>query len=182
MSPSSRLLLSIIVLLLSLGLFSGTSQAESPDEYQVKGAFLYHFANFVVWPESTFEPTDGHLRICILGKDPFGQILDDNLESKKAAGHPFQIRRNPSKQDIQYCHMLYVTNSRPATLQELSRQKNKGNVLTIGEARKFIQQGGMVQFFVDNQKVRFAVNPDAVKQTELAMSSKLLRLAKIVSP
>ena len=58
----------------------------------------------------------------------------------------------------------------------------KENVVTVGETLDFMRQGGMVQLFVDNQKIRFAVNTDVVNQTNLKVSSKLLRLAKIYTP
>lgn len=174
-----RLLFLLIVLGLSYQ--PGISRAETAGEYQVKAAFLYHFSNFVEWPESTFEPTDGRLRICIIGKDPFGPILDTTLANKTVGDHRFEILRNPPSTQISSCHVLYLPSSHTSNLKALRRQAGKGEVLTVGENLDFIKQGGMVHFFFEEQKVRFAVNPDAVNQTHLKISSKLLRLAKIIS-
>ena len=67
-----RLFFLLLIALFSLIWNPGTSPAEALGEYQVKATFLYHFSKFVDWPASTFKATNGYLRICVMGKDPFG--------------------------------------------------------------------------------------------------------------
>lgn len=174
--------LAIAITLSNLIWNPGYSQADGPKEYQVKAAFLYHFATFVDWPSSTFKDTKGHLRICIVGKDPFGESLDATLRAKRIGEHPLEIHRNPRQSTLRLCHVLYVTASRSSQLMTYHQQHGNANVLTVGENDTFMQHGGMIKFFMDDQKVRFAINPDAINKTNLKVSSKLLRLAKIVSP
>lgn len=180
-SPT-RFLFLIFIGVITLAWNPVISLADAPGEYRVKAAFLYHFANFVDWPLSAFQATDGRLRVCIIGKDPFGQTLEDTLAKKTVRDHPFEIQRNPTKTELQHCHILYLPSSGTSKIKTLRHHVAKGDVLTVGENLDFIKQGGMVKFFVEDQKVRFAINPDAVYQTKMKMSSKLLRLAKIVSP
>ena len=160
----------------------GTIRAEALNEYHIKAEFLYHFSKFVDWPASTFKVTNGHLRICVLGKDPFGPSLDAALANKSVRDHPFEIRRNPPTTELQRCHLLFLPASVSSQIREIRHQVAKENVLTVGETLDFMKQGGMVQLFFDNQKIRFAVNTDVVDQTNLEVSSKLLRLAKIYTP
>ncbi len=151
-------------------------------EYQIKAAFFYHFANFVDWPTSTFKNTKGNLRICVMGENALGKLLETTLSKKSVRNHPFEIRRNPPTPQLPDCHLLYLSASASSKLLALGHRMAKEDVLTVGETHEFMQQGGMVQFFVDNQKVRFAINTEVVNQTNLQVSSKLLRLAKIYSP
>ncbi|UCH90596.1 MAG: YfiR family protein [Nitrospirota bacterium] len=173
--------------LLLMALFSliwnpDTSRSEALDEYHVKATFLYHFSYFVDWPESTFKATNGHLQICVLGKDPFGQSLDAALANKSVREHPFEIRRNPPTTELQHCHLLFLPASVSSRIRAIRHQVGKENVLTVGETFDFMMQGGMIHLFVDNEKMQFAVNTDVVNQTNLKISSKLLRLAKIYTP
>lgn len=177
-----RFLFPLLMTLFSLIWNPVTSRAETLEEYHDKAAFLYHFSNFVDWPASTFKATNGHLRICVMGKDPFGQSLDATLANKSVRDHPFEIRRNPPTTELQHCHLLYLPASASSHIRALRHQMAKENVLTVGETVDFMRQGGMVQLFVDNQKIRFAVNTDVINQTNLKVSSKLLRLAKIYTP
>ena len=157
------------------------SQSEAQGGYSVKAAFLYHFANFLVWPASTFQTTNNRLWLCILGKDPFGHTLEKTLEKKTLRDHAFDIHRNPSRMDLQHCHMLYLASAESPQMETLHHHIAKRDVLTVGEDLEFMRLGGMVRFFVQDQKVQFPINPDVTHQTKLKVSSKLLRLAKIVS-
>jgi hypothetical protein len=177
-----RFLFLFFMTLFSLIWNPGIGRAEALDEYHGKAAFLYHFSNFVVWPASTFKATNGHLRICVLGKDPFGQLLDATLANQSVQDHPLEIRRNPLKTELQHCHLLFLPASASSQMKAIRHRVGKENVMTVGETHDFMRQGGMIQLFVDKQKIRFAVNTDVVNQTNLKISSKLLRLAKIYTP
>ncbi len=117
-----------------------------------------------------------------MGKDPFGQSLDVTLANKSVRDHPLEIRRNPPTTELQHCHLLFLPASVSSHIRAIRHQAAKENVLTIGETLDFMMQGGMIQLFVDKRKIRFAVNTDVVNQTNLKISSKLLRLAKIYTP
>ena len=82
--------------------------AQDAGEYEVKAAFLYKFASFVEWP-----PPSAAAPLCIgiLGKDPFGAILDRVVEGKFLNGRPFLIRRFTSGQNISDCQILFISSS-----------------------------------------------------------------------
>src|SRR5580704_16548614 len=46
-------------------------------EYEVKAAFLLNFTKFIEWPATAFADAESPFALCILGKDPFGRVLDD---------------------------------------------------------------------------------------------------------
>jgi hypothetical protein len=53
------------------------------------------------------------------------------------------------------------------------------SILTIGDQPWFLEQDGMIRFVNSDNKIRFQINVDAVKEAGLEVSSKLLRLADI---
>ena len=72
--------------------YSQVSSRMSPSEYEVKVAFLYHFAKFVDWPDN--QDLDSQpIVIGVLGKDPFGNILEEVIESKMAKGRKLVLKR-----------------------------------------------------------------------------------------
>jgi hypothetical protein len=54
-------------------------------------------------------------------------------------------------------------------------------VLTVGEGERFIYEGGMIAFVIDNRRVRFDVNQAAAENADVKISSKLLSIARKVS-
>ncbi|MDH3503887.1 MAG: YfiR family protein [Nitrospirota bacterium] len=171
----------LLVMTLAFG-HPNLSQADSPGEYQVKAAFLYHFTQFIEWPQSHFTPDDGPLQLCVVEPDPFGSILDTMLNGKSVGAHGFLIKHNPSTSELGHCHVLFLPKAHGSLKATLRASFAHTNVLTVGEDESFLEEGGMIQFFFENQKIRFAINSEAVKLTQLKVSAKLLRLAKIVNP
>jgi len=149
-------------------------------EYQVKAVFLYNFAKFIEWPPTMFENND-NITLCVLGEDPFGNFLS-SLEGKNIKDKKFAIKRIKTIKNIKQCHILFISSSEKNHLYNIFNYiKVKGlNVLTVGDTKGFTQKGGIINFIIINNKVRFEINIDAAKQAGLKISSKLLKLAKIV--
>jgi YfiR/HmsC-like len=53
-------------------------------------------------------------------------------------------------------------------------------VLTVADMDGFLDEGGMIQFLSEDDRVRFAIDVDAAGRATLKISSKLLSLAHVV--
>jgi len=154
------------------------SQDDPPDEYQVKLAFLYNFTKFVEWPEQAFSSAKTPLVICVVGTDPFGKALEDDLATRRTAGHPITVRRLGVGGDFSGCHITFVRAEERKHLAAILSRLNGHDVLTVGEMSGFLEGGGQVNFDFTAQSLHFNVNLVAVRQTRLKLSSKLLALAR----
>ena len=54
------------------------------------------------------------------------------------------------------------------------------DALTVGDSKAFIEQGGMINFVLENDRVQFEVNHKATEMAGIKVSSKLLNVAKRV--
>lgn len=160
--------------------FPSLALADSPKEYQVKAAFLYHFVQFAEWPEQAFSDPDMRIRICVYGDDPFAGYLVKTFMGKVLHSRQFIIQPRVSALDIESCHVLFMNRQIDASQQDIRRALQRSRALTVGESEDFLEFGGMIQFYRVENNIRFAVNPDALDQKQLHLSSKLLRLARIV--
>ena len=59
---------------------------------QVKAVFLYNLTNFVSWPDKSFESQKSPFKICVLGDDSLGLILEKSLNESCVDGGMNQIR------------------------------------------------------------------------------------------
>ena len=154
--------------------------AATPNEYELKAAFLFHFAQFVEWPEGAFQDANSPLVYCTLGEDPFHGALDDSLKGKFVATHAFQVRHLTQIQEAQGCHLVFVGRDDKRQIPAMLALLNASGVLTVGESERFVQEGGMIGFCTEENKIRFQINLEAAEKANLKISSKLLRLAKDV--
>lgn len=175
--PVRRLAAAAVVLMLvCLAASPASSQAAPPSEYEVKAAFLYNFARFVEWPEAA--QADDTLKICILGKDPFGDAFE-SIEGRLIRGRRLVVERHtdPGQEP---CDILFVSASERRRLAAILTALKDTPVLTVSEVDGFAARGGMVNFYLDQKKVRFEINVDAVERAGLEMSAKLLRVARVI--
>jgi hypothetical protein len=169
-----------LVFLLSLAWTGGRSQAPSL-EYQIKAVFLFNFTQFVQWPVSAFPENDSPFVIGILGEDPFKDYLDKTIQGEKIDGHPLVVERFEKVEAIKTCHILFINVTDRKQLKYIFEKLRGMNILTVGDTSDFSKESGMIRFFTENNKTRIRVNLEMVKKADLTISSKLLRLADVVS-
>src|SRR5258708_22261319 len=153
-------------------------QEGAAGEYELKAAMLYNLTRFVEWPVSAYSDPQAPIQLCILGRDPFGSSLASIVLKQVANGRPVLIRHSENDKGIRACHLLYISSSeRKATLQIFATLKGS-SVLTVGEMPQFAAHGGMIQFSLEEQQVRFDINVEAASRAGLKISSRLLVLAR----
>jgi len=156
------------------------AQAAVSKEYQVKAAFLYNFAKFVDWPPETFTRQDALFIVGVLGNDSFSDVLEQVIHGKTINGRAFDVRRLRDPAGAAACQMVFVGARETRLLAALLKAVRGTAVLTVGDGEAFTRQGGMMNFVVRDNRVRFEVNTDAAARSGLSISSKLLQLATIV--
>ena len=176
-APGPRCLL--ILFLLILGCWP--AEAESR-EYQIKAAFLVNFIQFVTWPTNTFVNAEAPFNIGVLGNDPFGPVLDQTVEGETVNHHKIIVQRVQHIEDCKNCQMIFVSRSEEKNLSTILAKLDSGPVLTVGETRNFAQRGGVINFYLEGNKVRFEINPAAAQRDKLRINAQLLSLGKIVEP
>jgi hypothetical protein len=147
-----------------------SAQSNALSEYEVKAAFLYHFAQFVEWPPETFKEASDPLVYCTIGEDPFHGSLEAALNGKTIGARSLHVRHLKQLSELQGCHLVFVV---------LALLKGSP-VLIVGESEHFVQEGGTIGFFLEENKIRFEINLEAAEKAQLKISSRLLALAKTV--
>ena len=156
------------------------AQGSASSEYQVKAAFLYHFAQFVEWPPEAFKDAHSPVTYCTVGPDPFQGALDSSLSGKVLGARRLRVWHLKQVQQAVGCHVLFIggrdKKSIPSTLASVEGEAT----LTVGETDGFAQEGGMIGLFLEDNKVRFEINAGAAQQAQLKISARLLALASKV--
>ncbi len=169
------LILGVILIWTSPVILNATTR-----EFQVKAAFIYNFARLVKWPKGTFIDPDAPMSFCVFGKDPFGPLLDA-LAKETIRGRQITVKRVKDIKETS-CHVLYISKSvEEERIEQVFRELPPFGVLTIGERHSFGPLGGHIHFMMEANKVRFHVNLYAAEKDGFKISSKLLRIARVVN-
>lgn len=149
----------------------------APTEREVKAAFIYNFAKFIDWPASRRAP--GAVTLCILGADLFGASMD-SLSGKPVGAAAMRVRRLAAPEDSAGCDMLFLPNEQADRLAAALNGAKGSHLITVGETPGLAERGATINFYLEQDRVRFEVNVDAAARTGVPISSQLLRLARIV--
>jgi hypothetical protein len=156
-------------------LFAGSSALaqQKPSEYQVEAAYLYNFARFVEWPAKGTNPS-GAFTICVLGEDPFGTALETTFAGETLGNQRVAARRISSPQMSADCQILFISSSEANRLNKIIENLDKSAILTVSDIPQFSQRRGMIQFVLEENRIRFEVNLTATQRAGLTLSSELL--------
>jgi hypothetical protein len=176
--PSPQFLaLALVWALLAVSITQGQ---QKPSDYQVKAVYLYNFGRFVEWPSKIPAAKGDSFTICVLGEDPFGSTLDATLAGETIGGKNIVAKRISSPQESVNCQILFLSAAEAGRLSKIMESLDKAPVLTVSEIPQFSQRGGMIQFVVEGNRIRFEVNLTATQRAGLSLSSELLKVATAV--
>jgi hypothetical protein len=156
------------------------AQQERPSEYQVKATYLFNFGRFVKWPATLSAGKGDSFPVCVLGQDPFGPILDSTLAGETLDGKPVVLRRISKPQEAGECRILFISSAEEKHLKEILVAVDESGVLTVSDMRDFTRRGGMIQFLLEGDRVRFEINLSSAETARLVLSSELLKVAASV--
>jgi hypothetical protein len=146
-------------------------------EYNLKAAYLYNFTKFVSWPAARFANPSAPLVLGIFGSSPFDSTLARAIAERRVDGREIVLRQVASSADARLTHVLFIpAGSERAAASAMTAIRTEA-VLTVGETDAFREQGGVIRFVVEDNKLRFVIDAEAVGETGLKISSQLYKLA-----
>jgi YfiR/HmsC-like len=171
--------LALLSALASLAAVCHAGDDQGQLEYEVKTAFLYNFAKFVQWPADAVSG-GAPIRLCILGQDPFGSLLESGLRGKTLGEKPIEIGRLSDARQVTGCQVLFISASERSQAAAILEVLSARPILTVSEIPGFAADGGMVNFYIEDRRIRFEINPKSAARCGLRISSQLLKLSRIV--
>jgi hypothetical protein len=155
-------------------------KASAQSEDQIMAAFLFNFARYVEWPEDAFDRSDMPVNICMLSSKEFGDVVSKTVLGKTIADRPVVARWTAELPETVGCHILFIGREFDRPHEDAVAVLDGMSVFTVADQEGFAQAGGTANFFRVGNRIRFEINPHAATKAGLKISSRLLRLAKVV--
>jgi hypothetical protein len=157
------------------------AQTQALSESQIKAGFVFNFTKFIEWPTDAFADPESPIVLGVLGDSPITDLLIETAAGKTVNGRAVTIRRFKEGQDPRACNILFVSSSEQKHALQIIEKVKGSSVLTVSETSGFAQAGGMINFFVEGNKVRLEINLDAAGQARLKISAKVIAVARLVN-
>ena len=164
------------LLIASLVCARSAAQEPHPGEAAVKAAYLYNFTKFIDWPAAAFQAPGAPFVVCALASGTFRREFEQTFQGERVRGRRIEIDHPSGAEGVRRCHLIYFGANDEAATRRLAALGN-APVLTVGEGRRFLDQGGHIAFRLSENRVQFEISKRAADAAGLQVSSKLLRLA-----
>jgi YfiR/HmsC-like len=163
-------------LIAASGIAADNGTAAAPD-VAVKAALLYNFAKFAEWPAL---PSGARLLICIVGDDAIAAAVVETVRGQNISGHALDVSRPQDTGSWHVCQLLFIADAETRRSAGALGGIRTLPVLTVSDGKGFSQTAGIIELYVQDERMRFAINVDAAERSGLHLSSRLLGLAKII--
>lgn len=175
---------------------ASAQDTRAPSATDVEAAYLVNFLRYTQWPARTLEGPGAPYVITVVGP----ATVAERVRAVAAAagpveGRPIEVRRlawqrgsqeapldserdREAAEQLRSSHLVFfhVEAGRPhaRVLADLWGQP----VLTVGNARGFTDRGGMLGLVRRGSSIVFEANPGAIRNANLTVSAKVLKLAR----
>lgn len=158
---------------------SGVALADTSLEVTVKALDLYKFAPFVDWPPGALGPPNTPFVVCVVGADPFGGVLDRAVAGQQIGDHPIVVRRMAVAPPAAPCQIMFLGGSSAQPIADALQLERNAPILTVTDGSR---PAGVIDFVLDQGRVRFRIDEAAAAEHGLTIRSQLLKLATSVTP
>lgn len=149
-------------------LFSDTGEAS----YKIKASYIFNFLRYTTWENDS----GGDIRIAVKGSEGFVKIFKA-VEEQRVWDRPIQVLPLAEKAELpEGCHLLVVIGEG----QVFDYKALPKGVLSVSDQSDASEKGAMLRFYEEDDRVLFEVNYSLVTSAGIKMSSRLLKVAKIV--
>jgi len=148
------------------------------NEQAVKAAFIPKFSRYVDFPAPAQPGAGQPYYLCVIGRDPFGSLIDKAAATEVVDGHPIAVRRfaNTDAGAVAGCHIAFLAGANDRATAAMIEALRRQPTLTVTDARSG-RARGMIHFTIVGGRVRFHIDQAAAAQRGIAISSRLLALA-----
>lgn len=159
------------------------ARAESnPIERAVKATYLYKLGSFIEWPPTAFDSPSSPVYLCVVGDDPFEDLLDRAVHGQRIGERPVVVRRLRTVDRQSGCQIMYAAGSEAQSVAKILDTVRGTPVLTITDSARDARARGIIHFVIHDNRVRFVIDDYAASKNGITISSKVLSLALSVRP
>ncbi|MEO8464029.1 MAG: YfiR family protein [Gammaproteobacteria bacterium] len=146
-------------------------------ERSVKAAFLYKFASYVQWPDVDAK-TDAPITIGVIGATDFARELAEITANRTINSRRINVRRLTMGTSLDDLEILFIAKEEGDHLPQLLSAARDKPILTVTESDGALSSGSIINFTVDQDRVRFEISLYAAEKSQLRLSARLLAVAQ----
>jgi hypothetical protein len=162
-------------LIVFLILMTNMLRADALPEYTLKAAYLYNFALLTDWHNAE---ESGDFNLCFYKTD-LGSA-SATLNNKILRNQKVKVSTITTPEAAKGCQMVFIPQSEEHNGEKLIQKLSGSSVLIVSESPKMTDSH--ILMVRDHRKIAFDINLKPLREADLSVSSRLLKLARRIEP
>lgn len=162
----------LLIALFIAGIGFAFSQANSIS--QAQSLYIYNFSRLIQWPAGN---QTGDFVIGVVGDDALYKSLLSYVTNKKVGTQPIAVKKFDSPESVTRCHIIYIGNSKVSAFDAVVERLRGSNSLIITSRKGMVNMGSAIDFFMDQDKLKYVINTTNAEKYNLTVSKSLQDMA-----
>jgi hypothetical protein len=150
------------------------------NENLIKAAYIERITRFVEWPANDKLASQDLFVIGVYDENVFFEILNTVFKEKPIKEHKVRIISIKFPEQINTCNICYISAKAKSSLGKFIDSANSSGVLLISETPGFSKAGVHINFYIEEEKLKFEINETSMVSAGFKVSYLLLQNNRII--
>ena len=150
------------------------------NENIIKAAYIERITRFVEWPVKDSIRSLDKFIIGVYDENDFYNTLKDVFKEKPIKEHQVKIIPIKSPEQINTCNICYISGRAISLISKFVDAANSSGVLLISGSTNFCKAGVHINFYLEDEKLKFEINEKSMKNAGFKVSYLLMQNSRIV--
>jgi hypothetical protein len=146
----------------------------------LKAAYLERITRFVEWPEKEKSISEEFFIIGVYGETDFYNTLNEVFKDKPIKGHKVIVRLINNPEQLDTCNLCYISDLNEQVIAKFVFEANSFGVLLMSETTDFCKEGGHINFYIEDEMLKFEINEKSIMLAGFKVSYLLMQNTRIV--
>lgn len=155
-------------------------QAQEVEEITLKALWIGKFTYFIEWPSTS--SNSQVFTIATLQNKSFHEQMTVLLSKHSLCGKPVKTVWLKQFSDTIDYQVLVLPEMKTEELNSIVEKTKNKPILLIGDTGNYAQSGVHINFYIEDQYIKFEINETSIQNSGFFVSYRLLNIARIVEP
>lgn len=150
------------------------------NENVIKAAYIERITRFVEWPLRDSLLSHDQFVIGVYNEDEFYYTLSEVFKNKTIKGLPVKIVGVKNAEAIRVSNLCYISEKAKSSIKDFISAANSSGVLLISSTSGFCKAGVHINFYLENEKLKFEINEKSLISAGFKVSYLLMQNTRII--
>jgi hypothetical protein len=151
------------------------------NEDVVKAAYIERITRFVEWPARDSLVINNQFVIGVFDDNEFYYTLIEVFKEKMIKEHKVKIINIDSPDQLITCDLCYISAKAKSRLREFVLKANISGTLLISGTSGFCRMGVHINFYIEDEKLKFEINDKTINSAGFKVSYLLLQNTRLIN-